>query len=788
MSTIFDMFDIDERSISDGDGLDRQTFMFYRSTRKKGALDITRNNTFTHETTRSPRYIMMTHDTNEYTIEIGKKIDPAPYLNEGWRLSDGVACFSWESRETADMWIDLPSSDDLFLLAEISATSDAFQDRTAPVKVFLNGDYIEEWTIHSSSIYDKFALIPVESIRKRSPCELSFRRPAGSWANRVSAETPGAPGMRVHSISFGVNLDAALKELQSGYDWYSRCRDDLVDVARRVLTHFRNMDGGHDRIIAKLRSIIDHPYVRSPPKTEPVFNRDYFEANYQNLKEGLVIREIRQWAADLATLNRAIIDAGNWATNRPRAKRCDPENLARLLQGRRHVYSENVKLLRERNETLNNLEILLGKETIRSVPSTIYLDVTSVCNFRCKMCYQSQSHFPQTKIFNEHMAIVIDMLPYFGNITVAGLGEPLLCKRLRVFSEAAKALRCHTRLVTNGSLIRNRLETLENFSIVSISFDGAVAETFETLRHGSKFNGIVDNIRRLSKHAPDLTIAFSVVASRANIDELAAIVRLAGELGVDEVGMNPMENMPVLELKASDRPRFEKQIAEAEKLAERHSISLLVNIDPEIFSSRDDEPWDKKKTLNFVRSLEVKKERRFDIGRITENLETLQFPYYPAPVVFTREDSPEPRAHQGIPVEESRDPDLGSSMDPDDELAEINERIDRLETEIKRRTESTCALPYCLDPWKLNYIRSDGKNRLCCHADMVVGALGEQGFRNAINSEEQQKIRQAMMHRRALPPACEGCRAADRFIGLDSLRKTAARLKIKLENNGPVNP
>ncbi|MCP4752922.1 MAG: radical SAM protein [Proteobacteria bacterium] len=512
-----------------------------------------------------------------------------------------------------------------------------------------------------------------------------------------------------------------------------------------------------------------------------MFDRKYFEENYENLKEGYVLHELRAWETGLNKLDLAIIDAGNWASNRPCARYYDPANLDTLLEGRIVEYGEKIELLREGNETLNDLEILLQKDEIKSVPSTIYLDITNVCNFRCKMCYQSKMDFKKTKLMNDHMAMVILMLPYMRFITVAGLGEPLLSDSLQTFSESAKNLRCHTCLITNGSLIRKRLEILKHFSLVSISFDGAVAETFETLRHGSNFKKIVKNIRLLRKSGRDLNIGFSVVVSRANLDELSGIVQMAGELGVNEISMNPLENMPILELKSSDRTLFEEQISELEKIAEQHGITLTVSIDAKNFSSADDRPRDKVGILNYIRSLDIKKERHYDIRKIIKNLEGLKFSYYPAPAVFTPEDPGGSSAISEISNKNTRHVHHNSKMDLDAELLAITRRIDQLTAEIKSAPKTTYTLPYCLDPWKLNYIKSNGKKRLCCHADIIVGDLGEQGLRDAINSEEIKKLRRSMFHGDGMPPECGRCRAADRFIRLESLRKTCEMLQIELE-------
>src|SRR5205085_6880469 len=72
---------------------------------------------------------------------------------------------------------------------------------------------------------------------------------------------------------------------------------------------------------------------------------------------------------------------------------------------------------------------------------------------------------------------------------------------------------------------------------VHVSVDGATPETFEHIRAGARFDGVVENLASLVEAKRDARSAtprvqLNVVVMRSNLSELPAIVRLAARLGV----------------------------------------------------------------------------------------------------------------------------------------------------------------------------------------------------------------------------------------------------------------
>jgi sulfatase maturation enzyme AslB (radical SAM superfamily) len=705
-------------------------------------------------------------------LQLGRKTNPLPFLLSGWHANGDTAIWQWATQKNTSIAFSSHTAEDLYFMGEISALSPAQAENPQNITLSINGTFVDTWVIDSPTVHDKLIQIPAHLTQRDKPTTIQLTLQA-------SEDPPPSAGVRLHSIALHANLDSYLDELQIGYNWVCSIRDELIDMIRRVLFFFDNIAPVPSEITMPLQTILNDPNIITQNEAALSFDETYFQRNRHHLKEGHIHQAIRQWATELKELRTDIINAGNYATRQPDNRCWRQEGLNELLTPPLQ-FTDKIATLRERNTTLNNLEIILHKDKLDSTPPILYLDITNQCNFRCRMCYQSKSHFLRQNLINSHLAIIINKLPYFSEITIAGLGEPLLSKNLLPLAERAKALRCHTTIITNGSLIAGNISILKQFSTVSISFDGSEATTFEALRHRSKFDQIVNNIRRLRHEAPDIVIAFSVVVSRANLDELAKIVQMAANLGVNLVNITPLEHMPVFELKKSDLPCFHDQITEANQIATRTGIILTIAVSPQNFSDTDDTPLNKNSLIDQLSSMEPMPEEHTKPEAIALLLQTAKFNYYPDPIVFIRPNRPALESNRGYIQSSTFD---GYYFDIDKELSFLDNKIkDRL-IEIQKYPQQLSRIPYCLAPWKFNYIKHNGTNRLCCHTDFVVGDTGSNGFFKANNSQKYQQTRQGMIGRHTMLPACRACKAVDRALGLKSIIDTGKKYGIHIDAN-----
>ena len=183
---------------------------------------------------------------------------------------------------------------------------------------------------------------------------------------------------------------------------------------------------------------------------------------------------------------------------------------------------------------------------VPALPREIQVEVTGACNLRCRMCLVSYT--PALGKTSGSMGFatfkrLVDELPELEQVTMQGLGEPLLAPDFFPMLEYLKARGIRAGFNTNGTLLtRDRAERLVELGVdwLHVSVDGASAETYEAIRHRSSFElvrrnvaALVDVMRERGADRPELEIVF--VAMRRNIGELADVVRLTAALGVHKL-------------------------------------------------------------------------------------------------------------------------------------------------------------------------------------------------------------------------------------------------------------
>lgn len=187
------------------------------------------------------------------------------------------------------------------------------------------------------------------------------------------------------------------------------------------------------------------------------------------------------------------------------------------------------------------------------LPTELQVEVTGACNLRCRMClvrYRPPIGRREGALDVEQLRELVDGLPRLRRLTLQGLGEPLLWPHLEDMVRHAAARGVDVGFNTNATLLaRRRAERLIDAGLawLHVSLDGATAATYEDVRHGTtyeprpgQFERVVANLRGLvaarrerGLARPRLLLVF--VAMRRNVRELPALVRLAADVGVDEV-------------------------------------------------------------------------------------------------------------------------------------------------------------------------------------------------------------------------------------------------------------
>jgi glycosyltransferase involved in cell wall biosynthesis/MoaA/NifB/PqqE/SkfB family radical SAM enzyme len=195
-------------------------------------------------------------------------------------------------------------------------------------------------------------------------------------------------------------------------------------------------------------------------------------------------------------------------------------------------------------------------------PWRITLDTNpDTCNLRCIMC---EEHSPHSTLQVERRAagrprreMPLEMVRrIIADAAVRGLrevipstmGEPLLYRHFDEIVELCRKHGVRLNLTTNGTFPGRGARAWAELIVpvtsdVKISWNGATRETHERIMPGARWDRVLDNVRTLVEvrdaHAAEggnrCRVTFQLTFLESNVRELAGIVRLAGELGVDRV-------------------------------------------------------------------------------------------------------------------------------------------------------------------------------------------------------------------------------------------------------------
>jgi MoaA/NifB/PqqE/SkfB family radical SAM enzyme len=226
---------------------------------------------------------------------------------------------------------------------------------------------------------------------------------------------------------------------------------------------------------------------------------------------------------------------------------------------------------------------------VAALPRSLYLETTNRCDSKCQTCIRTfQSLEPPADLTLERVKAIAEQFPVLERVVLHGIGEPLLNRE--IFEIVAYLKTRAATVVFNSDAIsltaERALKLIESgLDEYRVSMDAATRQTYRKLRGVEQFDRVVANVRRLvelererSRSAPRVSLWFT--ASRPNLHELPAFVRLAADLGVDEVYVQRLVfnglGLATAENALHGRLRLQEQelLAEAEGLAQALGLAL----------------------------------------------------------------------------------------------------------------------------------------------------------------------------------------------------------------------
>jgi radical SAM protein with 4Fe4S-binding SPASM domain len=182
------------------------------------------------------------------------------------------------------------------------------------------------------------------------------------------------------------------------------------------------------------------------------------------------------------------------------------------------------------------------------LPRFVQIEPVGQCNLRCRMCPIALRQDAPPGGAPAFMPLdtfrrLLDGFPDIEELQLQGLGEPLMHPQFFTFVRLATERGIRVSTNSNLTLLtdaRARECVASGLDTLHVSIDGATAETYETIRQRANFTKVLRNLDRLvawrrmrGSRMPLLRIV--TVVMRMNLDELAGIVELARNHGVDTV-------------------------------------------------------------------------------------------------------------------------------------------------------------------------------------------------------------------------------------------------------------
>jgi radical SAM protein with 4Fe4S-binding SPASM domain len=280
---------------------------------------------------------------------------------------------------------------------------------------------------------------------------------------------------------------------------------------------------------------------------------------------------------------RAMVErpVGDVVASSPPEARAAVEGLAAMLWARGFLRTDDrlAAAILEREAPLDHL---LG-------PLAVHLEVIGACNLTCSHCFAGA--LPR----NEHPLAVAEMDRLFGELASLGSfrlgltgGEPLLRKDLFDILDAATERGLHPCVTTNALLIDERVaRELGKRELVwlNVSLEGARAETNDAIRGAGVFEGVMEKLTLLGRHAR-FTLAFTL--TQRSLGEVSECVALANAVGAHTAVFRPLYPVGIAAQHPELMPTFDGYVEALRQLEGVDVGGDLFATDPFSPSARED--------------------------------------------------------------------------------------------------------------------------------------------------------------------------------------------------------
>ncbi len=178
---------------------------------------------------------------------------------------------------------------------------------------------------------------------------------------------------------------------------------------------------------------------------------------------------------------------------------------------------------------------------VYSMPYRLQIENGNICNLKCTMCALNVMKRKKGMLsLEKYKEIFKQIKPAYVNLT--GYSEMILNKDIFDIIKYSKVHGAYVKIDSNATLLnrdKSRRIIESGLDLISISIDGATKETYEKIRVPARFDVVINNLRNLvrlrNEMGNKLQIHIAFVGQVKNIHELPEIIKLADNIGVDQI-------------------------------------------------------------------------------------------------------------------------------------------------------------------------------------------------------------------------------------------------------------
>ncbi|BEU88745.1 radical SAM protein [Selenomonas sp. TAMA-11512] len=252
---------------------------------------------------------------------------------------------------------------------------------------------------------------------------------------------------------------------------------------------------------------------------------------------------------------------------------------------RKELFSGRELADRQKENSAKNLaEIERGATVLESYPRRLVFELTNACNLNCVMCGRNAAKFRPTVFPMDVFRSFEPLMDIVEEVTLMGWGEPTIHPHFNEMLEIINRHSARKYFCTNGMNLAKIKDAIFDYDVdvFAVSLDGATDATNSRIRRGSDIHQISSDLKKIVKERERRGgkypwINFVFCAMDSNLEELPDLVRLAADVGIDEVKavyLTVFEDSLLHETLWGKEDKVKRVFSEATELGEKLGIVL----------------------------------------------------------------------------------------------------------------------------------------------------------------------------------------------------------------------